>query len=97
MDIAGLLINAVSGLIGGNAAGMALKDKSLGAIGNSIAGIVGGTAGTYILQAVGVLNALGVGQMSLGSVATHAGSSAVIGAIVTAAAGYIKKAMSKKA
>ena len=52
MDIASLIIEAVSGAVGGNVAGAALKEKSLGAIGNSIAGIVGGGVGGTILQTV---------------------------------------------
>jgi len=52
MDITSLIIEAVSGAVGGNVAGAALKEKSLGAIGNSIAGIVGGGVGGTILQTV---------------------------------------------
>ena len=49
MDITSLLIQLVSGAVGGNAAGMALKNYSLGTIGNSIAGILGGGIGAQIL------------------------------------------------
>jgi len=52
MDIASLIIEAVSRAVGGNVAGAALKEKSLGAIGNSIAEIVGGGVGGTILQTV---------------------------------------------
>jgi uncharacterized membrane protein YeaQ/YmgE (transglycosylase-associated protein family) len=52
MDITSLIIEAVSGAVGGNVAGAAMKEKSLGAIGNSIAGIVGGGLGGTILQSV---------------------------------------------
>ncbi len=45
MDITSLLIEAVSGAVGGNVAGAAMKENSLGAVGNSIAGIVGGGLG----------------------------------------------------
>jgi uncharacterized membrane protein YeaQ/YmgE (transglycosylase-associated protein family) len=45
MDITNLIVEAVSGAVGGNVAGAVMKDKSLGAIGNSIAGIVGGGIG----------------------------------------------------
>ena len=50
MDITSLIIEAVSGAVGGNVAGAALKDKSLGAIGNSIAGIVGGGVGQKLFR-----------------------------------------------
>jgi len=37
-----LIIQIVAGAIGGNAAGAALKDVSLGTAGNTIAGAIGG-------------------------------------------------------
>lgn len=37
MDIVGLLISVISGAVGGNIAGAAMQDKSLGTLGNSIA------------------------------------------------------------
>lgn len=48
MDLAGLLISLISGAVGGNVAGAAMQDKSLGVVGNSIAGIVGGGLGSTI-------------------------------------------------
>ena len=56
MDITSLIVQLVSGAVGGNAAGALFKNISLGTLGNSIAGIVGGGIGGQILQAV-----LGVG------------------------------------
>lgn len=44
MIIVGLLIEMVSGLIGGVAAGVAIKDKGLGLLWNSVAGFLGGGA-----------------------------------------------------
>ena len=52
MDITSLIIEAVSGAVGGNVAGAAMKENSLGTAGNSIAGIVGGGLGGTILQMV---------------------------------------------
>ena len=49
MDITSLIIEAVSGAVGGNVAGAAMKEKRLGGVGNSIAGIVGGGLGGTIL------------------------------------------------
>lgn len=96
MDIVGLIINLVSGLIGGNAAGLALKDKSLGAIGNSIAGLIGGAAGGYILQAVGLLTTMGMADMTVGSVLGHLGTGVISGGVLTAIVGFIKNAIVKK-
>ncbi len=95
MDIMSLAINAISGLVGGNLGGMALKDKSLGAMGNSLAGLVGGVAGGYIMTAVGLLNTMGMADMSVGSILAGVGSSAVGGALLTAICGFIKGAMNK--
>ncbi len=95
MDIVGLLVDLVGGAIGGNAAGAALKDKSLGAIGNTVAGLVGGAAGGYIIQAVGLMNSLGVSDMSVSGLLSQGGAGLVGGGVLTAIAGFIKKAMNK--
>src|SRR5690349_24411888 len=52
MNVMALILQLVSGAIGGNVAGGLLKNLSLGPVGNSIAGIVGGGIGGQILQAV---------------------------------------------
>jgi hypothetical protein len=95
MDITSLIIEAVSGAVGGNVAGAALKDKSLGAIGNSIAGIVGGGVGGTILQAVMGGAATGGGGMDLQSILTNVGGGGVGGAILMAIIGIVKAQMSK--
>lgn len=97
MDIIGLIVNAVSGLIGGNAMGAAWKDKSLGALGNSLAGLIGGAAGGYILQAVNLLHTVGADNLTLGNILGHAGAGLVGGGALTAIVGAIKDAMNKKA
>ena len=45
MDIVTLLVQLISGALGGNVAGSLLKNLSLGTVGNSLAGIVGGGLG----------------------------------------------------
>jgi uncharacterized membrane protein YeaQ/YmgE (transglycosylase-associated protein family) len=47
-----LIIQLISGVVGGNAAGAALKDYNLGNLGNTIAGAIGGVGGGQILQAL---------------------------------------------
>jgi uncharacterized membrane protein YeaQ/YmgE (transglycosylase-associated protein family) len=54
MNIVGLIIQLISGAVGGNAAGALLKKFSLGTAGNSIVGILGGGVGGQILAALGV-------------------------------------------
>jgi uncharacterized membrane protein YeaQ/YmgE (transglycosylase-associated protein family) len=65
MDIISLVVSLISGAIGGNVAGAALKEQSLGTVGNSIAGILGGGIGGAILQAMGVAAPAGGGSISV--------------------------------
>lgn len=95
MDITSLIVEAVSGAVGGNVAGAALKEKSLGLIGNSLAGVVGGGLGGTILQAVMGAAATGGGGMDLQSILTNVGGGGVGGAILMAIIGIIKSKMAK--
>ena len=63
MDMTSLIIEAVSGAVGGNVAGAAMKENSLGTAGNSIAGILGGGLGGTILHSVMGTAAAGGGGM----------------------------------
>jgi len=55
MDLTGLIVQVVSGALGGSAAGAAAKQYSLGTLGNAIAGAVGGVALTLL---VGVIKSM---------------------------------------
>ena len=61
--IINLIIQLIAGAVGGNAAGAASKDISLGTLGNTIAGAVGGVGGGQLLSALVPMLA-GVGNMS---------------------------------
>jgi uncharacterized membrane protein YeaQ/YmgE (transglycosylase-associated protein family) len=50
MIIVGWIIEMVSGLVGGVAAGVAIKDKGLGLLWNSVAGFLGGGAVGFLAQ-----------------------------------------------
>src|SRR5712671_1261745 len=50
--IVNLIIQLIAGVVGGNAAGAALKDYNLGNLGNTIAGAIGGVGGGQLLQAI---------------------------------------------
>ncbi len=52
MDFTHLLIQMVSGAIGGNAAGAMSRETSLGTLGNTIVGAIGGGVGGQILNTV---------------------------------------------
>jgi len=49
MNFVPLIIQLISGAVGGNIAGAVLKNFNLGPIGNSIAGLVGGGLGGQLL------------------------------------------------
>jgi uncharacterized membrane protein YeaQ/YmgE (transglycosylase-associated protein family) len=82
MDLTGLLVQVVSGAVGGSAAGAAVKQYSLGTLGNAIAGAVGGG---IVGQLVGTF----AGQMVEGWVGNIA-SGAIGGVILTLLVGVIK-------
>jgi len=62
MDVTSLIIQLISGAIGGNAVGAASKDISLGPLGNTIVGALGGGIGGQILNSV-----LGLGGAAVAS------------------------------
>lgn len=94
MDLAPLLIQLVSGAVGGNVAGSAFKNLSLGTLGNSIAGILGGGVGGQLLGMLG-LAAGGDGSLDLGSIIGSVASGGVGGGALLAIVGAIKSAMAK--
>ena len=71
MNIISLIIEVISGAIGGNVAGAAMKENSLGTVGNSIAGIVGGGLGGTILQSVLGSAAAGGGSLDLTTILSN--------------------------
>ncbi|MCX5519084.1 hypothetical protein OSH10_11615 [Kaistia defluvii] len=93
-----LIIQVVAGLIGGNAAGAALKEKSLGTTGNSIAGGVGGIILGQILQALmgGAAPDAGAAMagMDIGKIVTDIVGGGAGGAILTAIVGMLKNQVS---
>ncbi|WP_298625905.1 hypothetical protein [uncultured Legionella sp.] len=95
MDIVSLIIQAISGLVGGNVAGSALKDKSLGAIGNSVIGLLGGGLGGYVMKLIEGASATGMQDLDIQSIIASIVSGGVGGGALTAIIGFIKKAMSK--
>ena len=50
--IINIVIQLIAGAIGGNAAGVAAEDVSLGTGGNTIAGALGGIAGLFLLTSL---------------------------------------------
>jgi len=78
----GLIIQLISGAVGGNVAGGLLKNFNLGTIGNSIAGIVGGGIGGQLL---GLLSGSGVAEAT--EAAGGAGLTAILGDVAAGGVG----------
>ena len=95
MNIISLIIQLISGAVGGNIAGAAMKESSLGTLGNSIAGIIGGGLGGTILQMVMGTAAAG-GGLDLQSILANVAGGGVGGAILMAVVGIIKNKMAAK-
>lgn len=106
-----LIIQLVTGAVGGNVAGKLLKNLSLGTVGNSISGILGGGLGGKLLamlgigggaaagvdttEAVGAATEAAAGGMDMSSILGSVAGGGVGGGVVMAVIGAIKKAMSK--
>jgi uncharacterized membrane protein YeaQ/YmgE (transglycosylase-associated protein family) len=99
MSFIPIIIQLISGGIGGNIAGALLKKFNLGPIGNSIAGIVGGVGGGQLLS---LLTGAGAGAgaaassgLDISSLLSNVGGGGVGGAVVMIIVGLIKAQMSK--
>jgi uncharacterized membrane protein YeaQ/YmgE (transglycosylase-associated protein family) len=98
VNILNLIISLVSGALGGNAAGAAMKEKSLGTLGNSISGILGGGIGGAILQALGIGSAAAAGGgTDLGSIIGSIAGGGVGGGILMTIISWIRSAAAKRA
>lgn len=95
-NIIAIIIQLIAGAAGGNAAGAALKDKTLGTTGNSIAGAIGGVilaqiiqrmTGTVVAPDAAAAAASGV---DIGSIIKELIASGAGGAILTAIVGFVK-------
>ncbi len=89
-----LIVQLIGGAVGGNVAGKAMKDKSLGTLGNSIAGIVGGGIGGQLLSSI-VPALAGGGGMDIGSIIGNIAGGGVGGGVLMMIVGFIKKSMAK--
>jgi hypothetical protein len=100
MSLIPIIIQLISGGIGGNIAGALLKKFNLGPIGNSIAGIVGGVGGGQLLSLLtgagaGAGAAAAGGGLDISSLLSNVGGGGVGGAVVMIIVGLIKAQMSK--
>ncbi len=95
MDL-GLIIQLISGAVGGNVAGSLMKDADLGPVLNSIVGILGGGLGGQLLAMLGVGGAEATGTMDIASIVTQVAGGGIGGGVLLAIVGLIKNAMAKQ-
>ena len=88
-----LIIQLVSGAVGGNVAGKLMKNLSLGTLWNSIVGILGGGLGGSLLGLIGI--DAGGGEMDLTGILGSVAGGGVGGGVIMAIIGAIKNAMAK--
>jgi hypothetical protein len=92
-----LIIQLVAGVVGGNAAGAALKDYNLGGIGNTIAGAIGGVGGGQLLQvAIPAIAAAAGGNLDVGAIIGQIVGGGAGGAILTVIVGLVKSMMASQ-
>lgn len=89
-----LIIQLVSGAVGGNVAGALMKKFSLGTLLNSVVGILGGGLGAGILKALEL--DVTTGGSNLQSIIGSIASGGVGGGVVMAVIGLIKGILGKK-
>ncbi|CCB66390.1 MULTISPECIES: hypothetical protein [unclassified Hyphomicrobium] len=94
MEYLPLLIQLISGAVGGNVAGSLMKNISLGTLGNSIAGIVGGGIGGQILEQV-FHTAVAGGALDPVSIVTQILGGGVGGGVLMAIVGALRGAVAK--
>jgi len=94
--IVGLIIQLISGAVGGNIAGSAMKQYNLGTLGNSIAGVIGGGVGAQIIGALlggGTGAEAAAGSLDIGSIIGQIVAGGAGGGILMVIVGLIKQAM----
>lgn len=94
MSLIALIIQLISGAVGGNLAGTLMKKFSLGTLWNSVVGIVGGGLGGQLLALLGITTT--TGGVNLASIVGSIAGGGVGGGVLMAIIGLIKSAMAKK-
>ena len=94
VDLTTLIIQLLSGAVGGNVAGSLFKKLSLGMLGNSLAGILGGGLVAQILGGLLGMQASG-GSMDLGAILAEVASGGVGGGVVMVLIGVLKRMLAR--
>ena len=94
-NIIALIIQLVSGAVGGVGTGKVMPKLSLGTVGNVIAGIVGGGLGGQILKLIGIDIPAG-GELEIGSIIGSILGGGVGGGALMAIVSAVKGLLGKK-
>lgn len=88
-----LIIQLISGAVGGNLAGKAMPKFDLGILWNSVAGVVGGGLGAQIIGAIvpGLLS----GGLNVSGIVSSIAAGGVSGAVLLALVGVVRGMMNK--
>ncbi|MDH3195817.1 MAG: hypothetical protein OEL78_05845 [Hyphomicrobiales bacterium] len=89
-----LIIQLISGAVGGNVAGAAMKEDNPGVVYNSLAGMAGGGIGGLMLGIIFPALAAG-GSLDIGSIIGNIAGGGVGGGVLMVIIGMIKRAMAK--
>ena len=92
-NIGNILIQLVSGGLGGYGAGKAMKKFSLGTVWDIVAGIVGGVGGGQLLNLIGIGAS---GGFDIGSILVSILGGGVGGGILLAIVSFVKGLIGKK-
>jgi hypothetical protein len=91
-----LIIQVIAGVLGGHAAGGAVRDYAFGAFGHTIAGAVGGGLSGYFLQTLAGTLVTGTGSLTeptaVDQILLQALTGAVAGGIFSLGTGLVKHA-----
>lgn len=98
-----MVLQALSGVVGGNATGAAMKKKSLGKAGNSIVGLIGGLLGGLLLNYLSngsidissVVEGLANGGAKAGKALENIAGGGIGGSVLMAVVGMLKNKSKK--
>lgn len=91
-----LIVQLISGAVGGNIAGGLFKNISLGPPWNSVAGIISGGLGGQIRGMLGIGGAEAARSMDLTGILTSVAGGSVGGGVLLAVVSLVKKLFSKE-
>lgn len=91
MDLTQILIQLLSGAIGGNAAGAVAKQTSLGPLGNTIAGALGGGVGGQLLGSLlGLGTTAAASGLDVNTIVQGFATGGISGALTALVLGFLK-------